>query len=88
LYEHAKGHCQGDLRPDRRTETSCPYTGFSDLFPVGVFTWIQSRIIRLTKDMVPQKGKALILLRTLNELLRRLLKMVERNTEFYGGILI
>jgi hypothetical protein len=38
--------------------------------------------------MVPQKGKALILLRTLNELLRRLSKMGERNTEFCGRILI
>lgn len=38
--------------------------------------------------MVPQKGKALILLRTLNELLKRLSKMGERNTEFCGRILI
>jgi hypothetical protein len=38
--------------------------------------------------MVPQKGKALVLLRTLNELLRRLSKMGERNTEFCGRILI
>jgi hypothetical protein len=38
--------------------------------------------------MIPQKGKALVLLRTLNELLRRLSKMGERNTEFCGRILI
>jgi hypothetical protein len=38
--------------------------------------------------MVPQKGKALVLLRTLNELLRRLSKMGEKNTEFCGRILI
>ena len=37
---------------------------------------------------MPQKGKALILLRTLNELLRRLSKMGEKNTEFCGRILI
>jgi THO complex subunit 1 transcription elongation factor len=38
--------------------------------------------------MVPQKGKALTLLRTLNELLRRLSKMGTQNTEFCGRILM
>ncbi|KAG1901733.1 THO complex, subunit THOC1, partial [Suillus fuscotomentosus] len=48
-----------------------------------IFSWIKSR---LTKDMVPQKGKALILLRTLNDLLRRLSKMGS-TTIFCGRIL-
>lgn len=51
-----------------------------------VFSWIESRTARLTKDMVPQKGKALVLLRTLNDLLRRLSKM-GANTIFCGRIL-
>lgn len=51
-----------------------------------VFSWIESRATRLTKGMVPQKGKALILLRTLNDLLRRLSKMGS-TTIFCGRIL-
>ena len=76
-------------------EASTPLTTCQDLLETQtisscshIFSWIQSRVTRLTKDMVPQKGKALILLRTLNELLRRLSKMGERNTEFCGRILI
>jgi len=51
-----------------------------------IFSWIESRAIRLTVGMVPQKGKALVLLRTLNDLLRRLSKMGS-NTIFCGRIL-
>jgi hypothetical protein len=51
-----------------------------------IFSWIESRAARLTVGMVPQKGKALILLRTLNDLLRRLSKMGS-NTIFCGRIL-
>ena len=51
-----------------------------------IFSWIESRATRLTLGMVPQKGKALILLRTLNDLLRRLSKMGS-NTIFCGRIL-
>ena len=51
-----------------------------------VFTWIEDRAGRLTKGMVPQKGKALFLLRTLNDLLRRLSKMGD-TTKFCGRIL-
>ncbi|KAH9171037.1 THO complex subunit 1 transcription elongation factor-domain-containing protein [Lactarius sanguifluus] len=49
-----------------------------------IFSWIESRAARLTASMA--KGKALILLRTLNDLLRRLSKMGS-NTIFCGRIL-
>jgi len=51
-----------------------------------IFSWIEARASRLTEGMVPQKGKALILLRTLNDLLRRLSKM-GNTTIFCGRIL-
>ncbi|KAI0031034.1 hypothetical protein K488DRAFT_79302 [Vararia minispora EC-137] len=51
-----------------------------------IFGWIEARAAALTADMVPQKGKALIILRTLNDLLRRLSKM-GANTIFCGRIL-
>ncbi|KAH9486400.1 THO complex subunit 1 [Psilocybe cubensis] len=51
-----------------------------------IFSWIESRADRLTEGMIPQKGKALILLRTLNDLLRRLSKM-GTTTIFCGRIL-
>ena len=49
-----------------------------------IFSWIESRAARLTVGM--GKGKALIVLRTLNDLLRRLSKM-GNNTIFCGRIL-
>lgn len=51
-----------------------------------IFSWIETRADRLTEGMVPQKGKALVLLRTLNDLLRRLSKMGS-TTLFCGRIL-
>ncbi|KAJ3575241.1 hypothetical protein NP233_g1220 [Leucocoprinus birnbaumii] len=51
-----------------------------------IFSWIESRSSRLTEGMVPQKGKALVLLRTLNDLLRRLSKSGS-TTVFCGRIL-
>ena len=51
-----------------------------------IFSWIEARAEKLTEDLVPQKGKALILLRTLNDLLRRLSKMGS-TTIFCGRIL-
>ncbi|KXN88950.1 THO complex subunit 1 [Leucoagaricus sp. SymC.cos] len=51
-----------------------------------IFSWIESHASRLTEGMVPQKGKALILLRTLNDLLRRLSKSGS-TTVFCGRIL-
>ncbi|KAI0964094.1 hypothetical protein AcW1_000995 [Taiwanofungus camphoratus] len=51
-----------------------------------IFSWIEERADRLTEGMVPQKGKALVLLRTLNDLLRRLSKM-GGTTMFCGRIL-
>jgi len=51
-----------------------------------IFSWIEERADRLTEGMVPQKGKALVLLRTLNDLLRRLSK-TGNTTMFCGRIL-
>ena len=51
-----------------------------------IFSWIEARAERLTEGLVPQKGKALVLLRTLNDLLRRLSKMGS-TTIFCGRIL-
>lgn len=51
-----------------------------------IFSWIESQAARLTDGMIPQKGKALILLRTLNDLLRRLSK-TGSTTIFCGRIL-
>ncbi|KAI0756087.1 THO complex subunit 1 transcription elongation factor-domain-containing protein [Daedaleopsis nitida] len=51
-----------------------------------IFSWIEARATRLTEGMVPQKGKALVLLRTLNDLLRRLSNMGS-TTMFCGRIL-
>ncbi|KAG1813998.1 UDP-glucose 4-epimerase [Suillus subaureus] len=74
-------------------ETTFPFTVLQDLLETQtitscsqIFSWIESSASRLTKDMVPQKGKALILLRTLNDLLRRLSKMGS-TTIFCGRIL-
>ncbi|KAL0068405.1 UDP-glucose-4-epimerase [Marasmius tenuissimus] len=61
---------------ETQTITSCSH----------IFTWIETRAPRLTEGMVPQKGKALVLLRTLNDLLRRLSKMGNM-TIFCGRIL-
>ncbi|RDX44303.1 UDP-glucose 4-epimerase [Lentinus brumalis] len=51
-----------------------------------IFSWIEARADRLTEGMVPQKGKALVLLRTLNDLLRRL-SNTGATTMFCGRIL-
>lgn len=74
-------------------EPAFPLTVLQDLLETQtiascshIFSWIESRADRLTEGMVPQKGKALILLRTLNDLLRRLSKM-GTTTIFCGRIL-
>jgi THO complex subunit 1 len=74
-------------------EQTFPLTTLQDLLETQtipscshIFSWIESRANRLTEGMVPQKGKALVLLRTLNDLLRRLSKMGS-NTIFCGRIL-
>lgn len=51
-----------------------------------IFSWIESRSARLTKGLIPQSRRALILLRTLNDLLRRLSK-TGSTTVFCGRIL-
>ena len=51
-----------------------------------IFAWIEARAARLTVDLKPQKGKALVLLRSLNDLLRRLSK-TGATTVFCGRIL-
>ncbi len=82
-----------DISPADACETTFPFTVLQDLLETQtitscsrIFSWIETRSARLTKDMVPQKGKALILLRTLNDLLRRLSKM-GTTTIFCGRIL-
>ncbi|KAI0040660.1 UDP-glucose 4-epimerase [Auriscalpium vulgare] len=74
-------------------EQTFPFTTLQDLLETQtivscshIFSWIEAHAARLTENMVPQKGKALILLRTLNDLLRRLSKMGS-NTIFCGRIL-
>jgi THO complex subunit 1 len=74
-------------------ENTAPFTVLEELLETQtiascshIFAWIEQRRNRLTVDMVPQKGKALILLRTLNDLLRRLSKTGD-NTKFCGRIL-
>ncbi|KAI6048069.1 THO complex subunit 1 transcription elongation factor-domain-containing protein [Pisolithus marmoratus] len=73
-------------------DASFPFTVLQDLLETQtipscshIFSWIEACASRLTKGMVPQKGKALILLRTLNDLLRRLSKMGS-TTLFCGRI--
>ncbi|KAI6012615.1 THO complex subunit 1 transcription elongation factor-domain-containing protein [Pisolithus orientalis] len=73
-------------------DASFPFTVLQDLLETQtipscsqIFSWIEGRASRLTKGMIPQKGKALILLRTLNDLLRRLSKMGS-TTLFCGRI--
>lgn len=75
------------------TTDSLPFNILQDLFEVltiqscsPLFSWLTLRAPRLTIGMQPQKGKALVLLRTLNDLLRRLSK-VGGTTLFCGRIL-
>ncbi|TBU42542.1 UDP-glucose 4-epimerase [Dichomitus squalens] len=70
-----------------------PFTVLQDLLEAQtisscshIFSWIEARAERLTEGMVPQKGKALVLLRTLNDLLRRL-SNTGATTIFTGRIL-
>lgn len=74
-------------------EQTVPFNVLQDLLETQtiascshIFSWIEERADRLTAGMVPQKGKALVLLRTLNDLLRRLSKM-GNTTLFCGRIL-
>ncbi|KAJ7204388.1 THO complex subunit 1 transcription elongation factor-domain-containing protein [Mycena pura] len=74
-------------------EQTLPFTVLQDLLETQtiascsqIFSWIEARAERLTEGLVPQKGKALVLLRTLNDLLRRLSKMGS-TTIFCGRIL-
>lgn len=79
--------------PKDATEPTFPFMILQDLFETQtiascahIFTYIETRTPRLTKGMSPQKGKALILLRMLNDLLRRLSK-IGGTTIFCGRIL-
>jgi hypothetical protein len=49
------------------------------------FDYMKSRFSRIIKDMVPSKGKGLVLLRLCNELLRKVSKV--KNSAFCGEIL-
>ncbi|KAI1791959.1 UDP-glucose 4-epimerase [Ganoderma leucocontextum] len=70
-----------------------PFTILQDLLETQtisscshIFSWIEERAESLTEGMIPQKGKALVLLRTLNDLLRRL-SNTGATTMFCGRIL-
>ncbi|KAJ9474951.1 UDP-glucose epimerase [Pseudozyma hubeiensis] len=52
-----------------------------------LFQYTESRVKPLTIDLHPTKGKGLVLLRTCNELLRRLSKPSQQHTVFAGRIL-
>lgn len=52
-----------------------------------LFAYAESRVQPLTMDLQPTKGKGLVLLRTCNELLRRLSKPSQQHTVFAGRIL-
>ncbi|KAJ7897244.1 THO complex subunit 1 transcription elongation factor-domain-containing protein [Mycena olivaceomarginata] len=74
-------------------DQTLPFTILEDLLETQtiascshIFSWIEERAERLTVGLVPAKGKALTLLRTLNDLLRRLSKMGS-TTIFCGRIL-
>lgn len=74
-------------------ESSFPFSVLQDLLEAQtvascshVFSWIEARAGRLRAGMVPGRGKALVLLRTLNDLLRRLSK-TGGTTTFCGRIL-
>ncbi|KAJ1017777.1 hypothetical protein NDA16_005094 [Ustilago loliicola] len=52
-----------------------------------LFGYTESRVKPLTIDLHPTRGKGLVLLRTCNELLRRLSKPSQKHTVFAGRIL-
>ncbi|SJX64628.1 related to nuclear matrix protein p84 [Sporisorium reilianum f. sp. reilianum] len=52
-----------------------------------LFAYTESRVQPLTIDLHPTRGKGLVLLRTCNELLRRLSKPSQQHTVFAGRIL-
>jgi hypothetical protein len=65
--------------PVDAVDVSLPFTLLQDLFETQtiascshIFSWIEERAPRLTVGMVPTRGKGLVLLRMLNDLLRRL----------------
>ncbi|KAM0748103.1 hypothetical protein T439DRAFT_328082 [Meredithblackwellia eburnea MCA 4105] len=77
------------------TDESLPLNCISavlDLQPIEgchkIFNYIESRVERLTKNMHPQKGKGPVLLRLLNDLLRRLPKSKPDDVIFSGRILM
>ncbi|KAG5641182.1 hypothetical protein DXG03_005844 [Asterophora parasitica] len=91
ISQHSKPQIS-PFTPDE-CEQTFPFIVLQDLLETQtisscsrVFAWIESRAARLTVDLKPQKGKALILLRSLNDLLRRLSKMGS-TTVFCGRIL-
>ncbi|KAF7730090.1 Serine/threonine-protein phosphatase 2A regulatory subunit B'' subunit beta [Apophysomyces ossiformis] len=74
-------------------DTVIPLTLIEELFDVHtiagcelLFNYVEKRKGRLTVNMVPTRGKGLVLLRMCNEMLRRLSK--EKNTVFCGRILM
>ncbi|KAE9406932.1 hypothetical protein BT96DRAFT_933839 [Gymnopus androsaceus JB14] len=73
------------------TDPSYTFTLLSELLETQtipscskIFDWVEERKERLIVGMIPQKGKALVCLRMLNDLLRRLSK-AERETVLFSG---
>ncbi|OUM63683.1 hypothetical protein PIROE2DRAFT_43250, partial [Piromyces sp. E2] len=74
-------------------DPSLPFTLIEDILEVviideseKIFDYLEERVDRLTVNMLPTKGKGLILLRFCNELLRRVSKT--ENTVLCGKILM
>ncbi|KAG9015256.1 UDP-glucose-4-epimerase [Tulasnella sp. JGI-2019a] len=75
-------------------DPTLPFSILEDVFEtqtvatcMEVFSWLETRRDRATNDMQPSKGKGLSLLRTLNNLLRRVSK-TGSTAQFCGRILI
>lgn len=75
-------------------DESLPLTLVEELIDVNtvptcfhLFSYIESRVKQLTIGLYSHKGKGLVLLRTCNELLRRLSKPSQTHTVFAGRIL-
>jgi THO complex subunit 1 len=51
------------------------------------FTYIETRVHELTRNLHPAKGKGLVLLRLCNELIRRLSRPTREHTVFVGRVL-
>ncbi|ORX54947.1 hypothetical protein DM01DRAFT_1335241 [Hesseltinella vesiculosa] len=81
------------LESNQYVEPVIPFTFIEELLDVhsltscqSIFEFVESKRQELTVGMVPNRGKALVVLRLCNEMLRRLSK--ETNTVFCGRIMM